>query len=319
MSGYAEDDRDWSGAVTRFAPSPTGYLHLGHVYSAAFARRRAYGGSSRGSDADTPPAGVRGASRYLVRIEDIDIARSRPEWEKLLLDDLDWLGLASDAPVIRQSERLDRYHAAVAALERLDVVYPCFCTRREIEAELAGMASAPHGPHGALYPGTCRRLSGSERVARKAEGRPFSLRLDAARAAGMAGPLAWVEEGMQGGAAISARRVTVDPHLLGDVILARKDAPTSYHIAVVVDDADQGITVVTRGADLFSATHVHRLLQELLCLPAPRYHHHPLVAGPDGKRLAKRADSLSVASLRTRGYTAQEILDLALAGPFVEG
>jgi glutamyl-Q tRNA(Asp) synthetase len=294
--------------ITRFAPSPTGKLHLGHVFAAMTAWQRAHGMLGAGA-----------AGRYLVRIEDIDIARSRLEWEQALLEDLAWLGLGSEGPVLRQSERLVSYQDAVAKLDALGVLYPCFCTRRDINAELRSLASAPHGPDGPHYPGTCRRLTDAERVQRQTAGQPYSLRLDAERAAAMTGPLVWVEEATGDSSDRNeSREVAVRPDVLGDVILSRKDAPASYHVAVVVDDAAQDISVVTRGCDLLPATHIHRLLQALLGLPAPRYLHHRLLADDQGKRLAKRADSLSVAALRGQGLGPEEIKAQALAGPFME-
>ncbi|WP_336964700.1 tRNA glutamyl-Q(34) synthetase GluQRS [Sphingobium aquiterrae] len=262
--------------VTRFAPSPTGRLHIGHGWSALMAM-----------DAARAAGGL-----FRLRIEDIDGARSRPEHMEGIVTDLAWLGVAWDGPVVIQSQRLGLYAAALDRLRAMDLLYPCFCTRADIAAEIVASASAPHGPDGALYPGTCRALSLQERAARMAH-EPHAWRIDMARAADLAGPLAWVDE----------RRgvIAADPRAAGDVVLARKDAPVSYHLAATVDDADMGITLVLRGDDLLAATHVHRLLQALLDLPTPRYRHHPLLLGPDGRRLAKRTGGIALAAMRDAG------------------
>jgi glutamyl-Q tRNA(Asp) synthetase len=263
--------------VTRFAPSPTGRLHLGHAFSAltAYAAARQAGG------------------RFLLRIEDIDLGRCRPEFERGIYEDLAWLGLEWERPVRRQSEHFADYRDALARLEALGLIYPCFCSRKEIAAEIAASGAAPHGPDGPLYPGTCRHLSGPERERRQASGLPFAFRLDAAAAAARVGPLAWTEQGVG--------EIAVDARLHGDVVIARKDIPTSYHLAVTLDDAIQGVTLVTRGEDLLPATHIHRLLQALLGLPAPQYRHHRLLTDASGRRLAKRDDAETLASLRARG------------------
>ncbi|WBO22678.1 tRNA glutamyl-Q(34) synthetase GluQRS [Sphingomonas abietis] len=258
--------------VTRFAPSPTGRLHLGHAFSAIqahdFSRHR--------------------GGRFLLRIEDIDPGRTREEHVAGIAEDLAWLGLGWDSDPIRQSARLPVYAAALDRLKADGLVYPCFCTR----AEIAASASAPHGPAGALYPGTCRGLGAAARAARMA-GEAHGWRIDMARAVAMAGPLTWHDQ--------SAGTVVAMPAAQGDVVLARKDAPISYHLAVTVDDAAQGVTDIVRGVDLFEATHVHRLLQALLGLATPRYHHHPLLTGADGQRLAKRHGAPSLADMRAAG------------------
>ena len=263
--------------VTRFAPSPTGLLHLGHAYSAvrAFDLARAAGG------------------RFLLRVEDIDGTRSRAEHVEAILADLAWLGLAWEGPVF-QSDRLDLYAGALERLKAAALVYPCFCTRAEVAA--ASLA-APHAVE-AVYPGTCRGLPAPDLS------RPHCWRLDGAKAMSAAA----TEDGLWWHDA-TAGRVRADPARHGDVILARKDAPASYHLAVTVDDAAQGVTDVVRGQDLFAATDVHRLLQALLGLPTPRYHHHPLLVGPDGERLAKRHGSPTLAAMRAAGDDGRTVAD----------
>ncbi|MCW1884248.1 tRNA glutamyl-Q(34) synthetase GluQRS [Luteolibacter flavescens] len=270
--------------VTRFAPSPTGRLHLGHAHAAKVAHDLA-----RQDD-----------GRFLLRFEDIDHTRVRPEYYGGIEEDLRWLGLGWDGPALRQSERTDAYAEALEELRRIGVAYPCFCTRREIEEEVARMVSAPHGPEGALYPGTCRRLSAEERNARLAAGEQPAWRLDASMAAGITGALSFSDS--------RHGTIAVDPHLLGDVVLARKDIGTSYHLAVVVDDAFQQVTTVTRGEDLLPSTHVHRMLQTLLGFPEPSYLHHALVLDENGVRLAKRHDALSIRALREAGNTPAYVL-----------
>ncbi len=278
--------------VTRFAPSPTGYLHLGHVRSALEGWR----------------AARTAGGRFLLRLEDIDQGRCRDEFAAAILDDLAWLGLGWDGPVRRQSEHFDDYRRALNRLATLGVIYPCFCTRRTIQAEIARAGGAPQGETGPLYPGSCRRLSPTERDEKQGSGLDYALRLDLGRALTLAGPLEWVEE--SGG---EPRRVPADPAALGDVVLARKEAPASYHLAVTVDDAIQGVTLVTRGEDLAPATHIHRLLQELLGLPTPRYRHHELLTDGTGRRLAKRDRATTIRAMRAAGMTPAELLDRALA------
>jgi len=273
--------------VTRFAPSPTGLLHLGHAFSALFACTEAR----------------RSGGRFLLRIEDIDVGRCREEFVAAIAEDLAWLGLEWERPVRRQSEHFDDYRAALERLRAEGLLYPCFCTRAAIQAEIARAGAAPHGSEGPLYPGTCRRLPESERSARIAAAESYALRLDAARAAERAGPLFWEDA--------EAGRVPADPASHGDVVLARKDAPASYHLAVTVDDAIQGVTLVTRGRDLFAATHVHRLLQAVLGLPTPRYWHHRLLTDAGGRRLAKRDRDLTLRALREAGKTPAEARGMA--------
>lgn len=267
--------------VTRFAPSPTGHLHLGHAYSALFAER----------------AARQSGGRFLLRVEDIDRSRCRPEFEEALLEDLGWLGLAWETPVRRQSEHMGDY---AAALDRIaELLYPCFCTRQDVAREIAAAGGAPHGPEGPIYPGTCRRLSAAERSERIGGGEAYALRLDVGQAAARCGPLRWNDHGRGD--------IAAEPTLFGDVVLARKDVPASYHLACTVDDALQGVTLVTRSEDLFSATHVHRLIQALLKLPTPRYHHHRILADETGRRLAKRDRAATLCALRRAGTTADEV------------
>lgn len=277
-------------ATTRFAPSPTGLLHLGHAYSALFAARAA------------GPGG-----RFLLRLDDIDRDRCRPDYEAALLEDLAWLGLAWDGPVRRQTDHLAEYQAAADRLAAVGLLYPCFCTRKEIQAEIAAMHAAPHGPDGPLYPGTCRHLPAAERQARIAAGQPHAWRLDVAAAVRRTGPLSWHDRGL------GWQQAT--PEWLGDVVLVRKDAPASYHLSVIIDDAAQGVTLVTRGLDLFHATHLHRLLQALLELPVPDHHHHRLVTDDAGARLAKRADARAIRAYRAQGLTPAAVVALADGDP----
>ena len=274
--------------ITRFAPSPTGHLHLGHAYAALFAEAAAR---------DT-------GGRFLLRIEDIDTSRTRPEFEQAILEDLAWLGLEWEEPIRRQSEHMTDYERALDRLRSMDVVYPCFCTRAEIRAEIAGSPRAPHGPDGPLYPGTCRSLSTDVRDARQAEGQAFALRLDSSEAMRMlneraGGPVTWRD--------VVAGEHAADTEIFGDVVIARKETPTSYHLAVTVDDALQGVTLVTRGLDLMPATNIHRLLQALLDLPVPQYHHHRLITDDAGQRLATRDKATALRTLRDRGVTAEDV------------
>lgn len=271
--------------VTRFAPSPTGHLHLGHVHSAAFAWRLAR----------------QAGGRFLLRIEDIDPTRCRPDFTAAILDDLAWLGLHWDGPVRVQSAHLAEYRVTLDALSARGLLYPCFCTRGDIAREIAASAAAPHGPDGPLYPGTCRRLSGDERAARIAAGQAHALRLDMAAAlAALPAPLSFEEMG--------EGRLRCEPARFGDAVLARKDTPASYHLCVTHDDALQGVTLVTRGADLKPATDLHRLLQALMGWPEPRYAHHALLTDASGRRLAKRDRAATIRDLRAEGVTAEEVL-----------
>jgi glutamyl-Q tRNA(Asp) synthetase len=277
-----------SGAtVTRFAPSPTGYLHLGHVRSALEGWRAARGAGGR----------------FLLRLEDIDQARCRDEYAAAIPEDLSWLGLRWDGAVRKQSEHFDDYQRALDQLAAMGVLYPCFCTRREIQDEIARAGGAPHAELGPLYPGTCRALSAEQRAEKQRSGRDYALRLDVDRALALTGKLDWVEEREDGPC-----REMANPARLGDVVLARKDVPASYHLAVTVDDAVQGVTLVTRGADLAAATHIHRVLQALLDLPTPRYRHHELLTDIAGRRLSKREGAPTIRSMRQNGVSPAAVL-----------
>jgi glutamyl-Q tRNA(Asp) synthetase len=293
--------------VARFAPSPTGRLHLGHAWSALkahdFARER--------------------GGRFLLRIEDIDRGRARDEFTRAIVEDLAWLGLRWDGEIVFQSGRLALYGEALERLEAEGLVYPCFCTRSAVAAEIAASASAPHprsgsrtsGPDGPLYPGTCRKLSAKERASR-IPAEPHAWRLDVRKAFESLDPgfrrgtFVWTDNGVQ---------ISAEPEIFGDVVLARKDAPTSYHLAVTIDDAAQGITDVVRGRDLFAATHVHRLLQALLGLPTPGYHHHALLLDAEGRRLAKRHGAPTLAALRESGAEPVELMAALRAGRLPAG
>ena len=269
--------------TVRFAPTPSGYMHLGHAYSAliAWANARAEG------------------SRFLLRIEDIDRSRCRPAFEQAIYQDLAWLGVDWRRPVRRQSEHMADYAEALKALGEKGVLYPCFCTRSEVRAEIKNADAAPHGPDGPHYPGTCRSLSRAEQNRRIRAGKAHALRIDMAKATALAGPLTWTDR--------KRGEVRADPLSAGDVVLARKDVPTSYHLAVTVDDHLQGVSLVTRGWDLFHATHVHRLLQALLGLDTPVYYHHPMITDPNGVRLAKRNRAVTLRALRNARKTAGDV------------
>jgi glutamyl-Q tRNA(Asp) synthetase len=279
--------------VFRFAPSPNGYLHLGHALSALL-------------NADMARAK---AGRLLLRIEDIDAARCRPEYEVAIYEDLAWLGLKWEMPVRRQSEHYGDYHAALARLEAMGLVYPAFESRAEVArlvSEREAVAPWPRDPDGApLYPGSAKNISAAERKHRIDAGEPYALRLDMQAALGRVGALTWVETGA--GPAGETGRIAAEPAVWGDVILARKETPTSYHLAVAIDDAMQGVTDVVRGCDLFHATGVHRLLQALLGLPQPRYHHHRLILDADGNKLSKSTQSTGLRELRAFGVSPGEI------------
>ena len=274
---------------TRFAPSPTGYLHLGHVHSALVASKMA------------------DENNFILRIEDIDAARCRPEFETAIIEDLSWLGLDWQTPVRRQSEHMDDYQTELSRLKDMGLIYPCFCTRKEIQEEIAAAGNAPHaapnGPDGFLYPGTCRHKDPMEGKDKLDAGILHAVRLKTDKAMERVGPISRVD--------LEAGKQTARPEIFGDVILARKDTPSSYHLATTIDDAIQKITLVTRGSDLFDATHVHCLLQALLDLPSPEYQHHRLIMGADNKRLAKRAGASTLRQLREEGKTPNDVHTLA--------
>ena len=279
-----------SPIVTRFAPSPNGPLHLGHAYSAIVAHDLA-----RGNDRNDGAAGRAGVGRFLFRIEDIDGERSKPELAEAFRTDLNWLGLEWEE-VPPQSARLDSYSTAVDQLKLEGLLYPCACTRSEIAA-----AAREIGPEGPVYPGTCKH---------KALDPDASVvwRLDVEKAVQRAGALSWHDD--------LAGKQLAQPELLGDVVLLRKQEPASYHLAATLDDAADGVTLVTRGQDLFAATHIHRLLQALLDLPVPRWHHHALVLDKHGKKLAKRRGSTSLADLRAAGISGKQLGTELRAGRF---
>ncbi len=272
---------------TRFAPSPTGRLHLGHVLAAQVAYQLA--NDSGGT--------------FLLRHEDLDGPRVRESYYQEIEADLTWLGLPWQGTPLRQTDRTHAYQAALLTLRQKNLTYPCFCTRREIQDEWSRSAVAPQlGTEDLIYPGTCRHLSAADRTAKLLAGQPHAWRIDSAAAAVQTGPLTFQD--------LRFGEISVDPQLLGDVVLARKDIGIAYHLAVVVDDAYQKVSHVTRGEDLLASTHVHRLLQVLLDLPQPIYLHHPLVCDENGKRLAKRHDAQSIASLRESGLSPAQVLAL---------
>jgi glutamyl-Q tRNA(Asp) synthetase len=274
--------------VTRFAPSPTGLLHLGHAYAACFAHRRAR----------------EAGGRFLLRIEDIDPARCRPAYAEGIAEDLRWLGLHWDGDVRVQSAHKADYAAALAALAARGLLYPCFCSRADVAREIAAAAAAPHGPDGApLYPGTCRRLGEAARAEKIAAGLPHAWRLDMAAALAEAPGLS-LHEAAEG-------RIPCAPQNFGDVVLGRRDAPASYHLCATHDDAATGVTLVTRGADLKPAAHLHRLLQALMGWPETAYGHHALVLDAQGRRLSKRDAAATLRALRDAGATPAEVLHLA--------
>ena len=279
--------------VFRFAPSPNGYLHLGHALSALLNSdmARANGG------------------RLLLRIEDIDAARCRPEYETAIYEDLAWLGVEWEMPVRRQSEHSDDYRAALIQLESMRLIYPSFESRAEIARMVAARETHgpwPRDPDGApLYPGDMKTMPSTERKRHMDAGEPYALRLETRAALARVGSLSWVETGA--GPAGETGMVAADPAAWGDMILARKETPTSYHLAVALDDAAQGITDIVRGHDLFYATAVHRLLQTLLGLRQPRYHHHRLVLDAEGKKLSKSTQATGLRELRKAGASPTDI------------
>lgn len=272
---------------TRFAPSPTGHLHLGHLYAAKVAHdlARKLGG------------------QYLLRFEDIDKNRVRKEYYDSILEDLEFFSLSHDTPPISQlqTDRLDAYATALDQLNRLGVTYPCFCSRKDIFREISSLTSAPHGNHlsAQYYPGTCKKLTSSEQQDQISQGKIASIRINTQKAKELTGPLTFTD--------LIHGEILVNHDLLGDSVLARRDIGTSYHIASVIDDAFQEITHVTRGDDLLESTHIHRVLQELLGLAEPIYMHHPLILDKNDHRLAKRANSTSIKELRERGHSIDSL------------
>jgi glutamyl-Q tRNA(Asp) synthetase len=283
--------------IYRFAPSPNGYLHLGHALSALLNFEMAQ----------------RSSGRFLLRIEDIDVARCRREYEMAIYDDLAWMGLRWEEPVLRQFAHLDAYAAALKQLDAMALIYPSFESRAEIARLVADRNRAgpwPRDPDGVpIYPGEAKGLPAAERRRRRDTGDPFALRLDMAAATALAcprgGSLSWIESGA--GPGRKGSTIMADPTVWGDVILARKDVPASYHLSVVVDDARQGITHVVRGHDLFHATGLHRLLQSLLGLPEPTYHHHRLIVDAEGRKLSKSSRATGLRELRALGLTPPDI------------
>ena len=266
--------------ITRFAPSPTGHLHLGHAYSAKLAHDFAH----------------KHGGRFLLRIEDIDQSRCKPEYEDAIYEDMAWIGLKWETPVRRQSDHMSDYTEALHILDQKGVLFPCFCTRKDIRREIEESGRAAHRSEGPLYPGTCRKLTAEERQSRLDDGTPYALRLDMAKALELVGDekLTWTD--------LEAGELIANPEeLLGDAVLARKDIPTSYHLSVVVDDHLQNISHVIRGKDLFHATHLHKLLQFLLGYDTPIYLHHDLLTDENGWRYAKRDNSKTLRSMRENG------------------
>ena len=268
--------------ITRFAPSPTGYLHIGHAASAFFAADH--------------------GDKFILRLEDIDHTRCRPEFEQSIYEDMDWLGLDYARPVRRQSDHFDEYNSVLKKLSDMGLLYPCFCTRKDIEEEIYRSPSAPHGHDGFLYPRTCVQLSLSEREDRIASGEHYALRLDVTKAKKQVGDIFWCDQR-------KGKQIAL-PETLGDVVLARKDTPASYHLCVTHDDALQNINLVTRGEDLFHATHIHCLLQYILDLPTPDYYHHTLLTDKNGKKFSKRDKSLTIREIRNKGFAASQLRDI---------
>jgi len=272
--------------ITRFAPSPTGYLHLGHAYAALYAETLAR----------------KAGGRFILRIEDIDKARCKPEFEEAIYEDLKWLGLTWETPIRRQSEHLADYANVLNRLSNLNLTYPCFCTRSEIKAEIERAGWAPHNSEKSLYPGTCKLLCDTERIIRIHKGEAHAIRLNMTKALEIAGPLSWYDR--------KAGLQKAKFNNFGDIVLARKDIPTSYHLSVTVDDALQGVTLVTRGKDLLESTAIHRLLQSLLGYEAPKYYHHKIISNSDGKRFSKRDQADTLRSLRASGKKPEDILTM---------
>ena len=271
---------------TRFAPSPTGHMHLGHVFSALFSYE----------------AAKKLGGKFILRIEDIDSQRSSKVFEESIYEDLEWLQIKYSTDIRYQADHMDDYKGAIKELQKLDMVYPCFCSRSDIKAEIMRAGNAPHEEETSIYPGTCRRLSKEERIEKIAIGTSFAWRLNIRAAAKKLGNLVWRD--------LRLGKHTVPVGTMGDVVLARKDVPTSYHLSATLDDHIQRIGLVTRGEDLVSATHVHKIIQSLLELKSPIYLHHPLILDSKGVRLSKRTRAQTVKSLKTSGLKRNDVIDL---------
>ena len=271
---------------TRFAPSPTGHMHLGHVFSALFSYE----------------AAKKLGGKFILRIEDIDSQRSSKVFEESIYEDLEWLQIKYSTGIRYQADHMDDYKGAIKELQKLDMVYPCFCSRSDIKAEIMRAGNAPHEEETSIYPGTCRRLSKEERIKKIAIGTSFAWRLNIRAAAKKLGNLVWRD--------LRLGKHTVPVGTMGDVVLARKDVPTSYHLSATLDDHIQRIGLVTRGEDLVSATHVHKIIQSLLELKSPIYLHHPLILDSKGVRLSKRTRAQTIKSLKTSGLKRNDVIDL---------
>ena len=271
---------------TRFAPSPTGHMHLGHVFSSLFSYE----------------AAKKLGGKFILRIEDIDSQRSSKVFEESIYEDLEWLQIKYSTGIRYQADHMDDYKGAIKELQKLGMVYPCFCSRSDIKAEIMRAGNAPHEEETSIYPGTCRRLSKEERIKKIAIGTSFAWRLNIRAAAKKLGNLVWRD--------LRLGKHTVPVGTMGDVVLARKDVPTSYHLSATLDDHIQRIGLVTRGEDLVSATHVHKIIQSLLELKSPIYLHHPLILDSKGVRLSKRTRAQTVKSLKTSGLKRNDVIDL---------
>jgi len=271
---------------TRFAPSPTGHMHLGHAFSAIFSYELA----------------KKLGGKFILRIEDIDQQRSNQLFEESIYEDLDWLHIKYDRKVRRQSQHMDDYRAAAGELKTLGFIYPCFCSRSDIKAEIMRAGNAPHEGENIFYPGTCRRLSMEERNKKLENEKNYAWRLNVRAAAKKLGILLWKD--------LRLGNQNVPVGTIGDVILARKDIPTSYHLSVTLDDHLQRIGIVSRGEDLVESTHIHKIIQLLLGLQSPLYLHHPLIMDSNGKRLSKRNRAQTVKSLKSKGYKREDVIDL---------
>jgi len=271
---------------TRFAPSPTGHMHLGHVFSALFSYE----------------AAKKLGGKFILRIEDIDPQRSSKVFEESIYEDLEWLQIKYSKDIRHQDEHMDDYKGAIKELQKLDMVYPCFCSRSDIKAEIMRAGNAPHEEEASIYPGTCRRLSKEEQIEKISTETSFAWRLNIRAAAKKLGNLVWSD--------LRLGKHIVPVGTMGDVVLARKDVPTSYHLSATLDDHIQKIGLVTRGEDLVSATHVHKIIQSLLELKSPIYLHHPLILDFKGVRLSKRTRAQTIKSLKNSGLKRDDVIDL---------